>query len=434
VAGKVTVIRGGLVKRVTRVLEALVPEEGCQYSVVIMSYESMARSLEVLTSVDWDLVALDEAHFIKRPSTQRTQAAMKIRDSAKRRRLLTGTPVSNSPLDLFAQLEFLGAGWSGFRSWENFREFYGVFQNIEGTPHQKLVAIQNKPFLQERLARLSFTYRKDEALPDLPQKVYDTCEVEMTGPQAEAYEKVAEQLLLEIENDMDESGNKSLTINNILTKLLRLAQIACGYVVWDAAVDPMTLETVREKSLEWFTPDQKLDALVEILREKSPAEKTIVWSCFVPCIRAIHERLEKEGIDHVMYYGSTSEADRLEAERRFNLDPACRVFVGNPGAGGVGLNLPGSDPSKWGTPEDLGTDADHVIYYAQDWSYVKRAQSEDRNHGKNRCRKQVRVTDLVVPDTIDEEIRVRVLKKKMAALELSDIREILEAVLRGVRS
>src|SRR5262249_262074 len=146
--------------------------------------------------------------------------------------------------------------------------------------------------------------------------------------------------------------------------------------------------------------DPKLDRLVEILKEKTPAEKTLVWSCFVPCIKKISQRLTDEGIKHVVFYGAVKDADRQEAERAFNLDPEVKGFVGNPAAGGVGLNLPGSDPTKWDTPDDLSTDATHAIYYAQDWSYVKRAQSEKRNHGYKRSRKRVRVTDLVAPETI----------------------------------
>jgi SNF2 family DNA or RNA helicase len=433
VPGKVTVIRGGAIKRLSAIIETQMPEQDCLYNVCVMSYEAMTRDVDTLVPMDWDMVALDEGHMIKYSETKRCKAAFKMRDVARRRRLLTGTPICNSQLDLYSLFEFLGEGWSGFRSWHKFREFYGVFTEPEGDAYKKLVGVQNLPFMKERLSRLSFIIRKDEALPDLPSKVYDCDEVEMTAEQEEAYRRIAEEMIYSLESELEDSDNKAMTINNILTKLLRLAQIACGYVVWDQAVDLDAGDVKREKELCWFAEDPKLERLVEILKEKKPNEKTIVWSCFVPCIKKISQRLSSEGIDHVTFYGGTSEDARLEAERRFNLDPACRVFLGNPAAGGVGLNLPGSDPNKWGTPEDLGTDADHVIYYAQDWSFVKRSQSEDRCHGFKRCRKQIRVTDLVVPETIDEDIRVRVLKKKMLALEISDIREILQAVIHGLK-
>jgi DNA repair protein RAD16 len=133
--------------------------------------------------------------------------------------------------------------------------------------------------------------------------------------------------------------------------------------------------------------------------------------------------LTADGIDCVSFYGKTSDEQRKEAERRFNEDPNCKVFLGT-SAGGTGLNLLGYKPH---CPDDYTTNADHVIYYSQNWS--PRTQMEDRNHRKGtRC--NVRYTDLVVPKTIDEEIRARVIGKKIHALEVGDIREILQAVLR----
>lgn len=432
VGGKVVVVRGGEAKRHTTVIEAMVPEEGCEFTVVVISYEMMQRSIGFLCKVPWDLGALDEAHFIKGPETLRSKAALRLRDACEKRIVLTGTPICNHVLDLYMQLEFLGRGFSGFMSWESFKDFYGVFDEGGGSGYAKLVGVQNLPFMKERLARLSLMISKKEAMPDLPDKVYDIIEVEMTARQAEVYEQVAAQLALEIEDEMEKSDNKAMTISNILVKLLRLTQITSGYVVWDEVCNPHTGEVLRERTVEYLGENPKLEALVELLKEKRPEEKTVVWACFVPDIMTIHERLEKEGIKHVVLYGGTSEADREEAMRSFNLDPTVKVFIGNQGAGGTGINLPGSDPSKWGTPEDLGTDADHTIYYVQDWSHPKRSQSEDRNHGRNRNRKQVRVTDLCVPETIDEDIRARVLKKRHAAMEIGDIREILQNVLKGV--
>lgn len=435
--GKICVLRGGTMARVTKLIEAMhrgPGEEDCRFTACVISYELMVRMWEYLRDVRWDLSVLDEAHMIKRPETARSKTAMKLRDVSERRRVLTGTPVSNTPLDLYALFEFMGKGWSGFKTWKNFKDFYGVYEKQGEDGWNKLVGVQNLPFMKERLAKLSFIITKKEALPELPDKVYDVAEVEMSKPQAEAYAKLAEQLAFEIEAELEDV--KAITVNNVLTKLLRLAQICSGYISWDKRVDPLTLE-VSPALVEFFEPNAKVEWVVETLREKGPKEKTIIWSCFVPCIHALAKRLRQEfGEDSgVVYYGQTSDAEREEAERRFNFDPSCRWLIGNPGAGGVGLNLPGSDVSKWDTPEDDGCSADHVIHLACDWSYVKRAQCEDRNHGKKRCRigHNVRHTDLVVPETLDEEIRVRVLNKKKVALEISDIREILAAVITGLK-
>lgn len=427
--GKVTSVRGGFVRRTGTIIEALRDEEGCRFTACVMSYEAMCRSWEVLECIDWDLVVLDEGHYIKSVRTARTGYAMKLRGVARRRMVLTGTPISNSPLDLYSLFEFDGEGWSGFRDWKAFREFYGVFAGDGETDgYQKLVGVQNRPFMKERLARTSFVITKAEALPWLPEKMYDVLEHGLSKRQAEVYQKIADELLVKIEDEMDSSNNRALTVTNILTQLLRLAQVCAGYVVWDEVLDPQTLEVLRPGTVEFFDENPKLDALVEALKEKGPDEKTIVWSCFVPCIQQQMRRLDQEGVRYVTYYGGTKEQERLEAEDAFNCDPEVRVLLGNPAAGGVGLNLLGYPPHAG---EGHTTNCDHHLYYACDWSYVKRSQSEDRSHRRG-TRVPVRITDLVAPETIDEEIRAHVLKKKLMAMDFEDIRDILGAIRHGI--
>lgn len=430
--GKISIVDGTAINRIGELLECMLPEEGCKYNVAIISYDAMVRSIDVIETLRWDLAALDEAHAIKSPETKRAKASWRLRDVARQRIILTGTPVCNTPLDLYSLFEFMGEGYSGFRSWKNFKKFYGVYDAVDGDAVKRLVGVQNLPFMKERLARLSFFITKKEALPELPDKVYDTYEVEMSQAQRDAYEKIAEDLILEIENELNASENNTMTVNHVLTRLLRLAQIACGFVTWDAVYDPASGDLIRAKSIEWFNDDPKIDALLELHREKEKRQKTIIWSCFVPCIHKISERFTAEGIEHVTFYGATSDSERLEAQRRFNADSNVRYFIGNPAAGGVGMNLPGSVPQYWDTTQDTGTDADHVIYYSQDWSYMKRAQSEDRNHGKFRCRTNIRYTDLVVPNTIDHEIRLKVDQKKLVALQISDVREILQNIVQSI--
>jgi SNF2 family DNA or RNA helicase len=425
--GKVCAIRGGAVARAGQLIEALVDEPGCEYTVCVMSYEGLKGTWDFLEHVDWDLGVLDEAHYAKRPMTSRSQYTRKLRDKCRRRMCLTGTPISNTPLDLYALFEFLSEGGSGFQSWKAFKDFYGVFDQT-GDGYAKLVGIQNLPFMKERLTRTAFIVTKKEALPWLPDKVFDVMEAEMSTAQQDAYDSLAKELAYSVEDQLDRSGNKAITIQNVLTQLLRLAQITCGFIKWDAVIDEATGEVLREARLEYFPECPKLETLVECLREKGPDEKTIVWSCFVPTIRQVSERLTAEGIRHVTYWGETTEEAREEAERQFNCEPECRVFLGNQGAGGTGLNLLGYPPHEG---DGVTTDCNHHIYYAVDWSFIKRDQSGSRNHRRG-TRVQVRETDLVVPESIDEDIRVRVGEKKLLAMEVSDVREILGTILAGL--
>lgn len=426
--GKVTILRGGQIARIKLLLLAMIPDnDEQQYTMLIVSYETMTRMIEQIKQIEWDMAILDEGHFIKSNRTKRAKASMVLRESAKQRMLLTGTPVANSPLDVYSQLEFLGKGWSGFQSWDSFKDFYGVYE--QGQHGSTLVGLQNMPFMRERLAARSFIITKEEALPDLPDKVYDIWEVVMTPEQRDCYNTVRKDLMYEIEQDLANAigSNKSMVINNVLTKMLRLAQITSGFVTWDAQITEYG-DIISPKTIEFFMPNAKVEALMEILAEKGPNDKTIVWACWVPDIKAIMQRLEQEGIKAVSYYGATSEDNREIAKNSFNEDREVKVFVGNPGAGGTGLNLLGYPP---GHPEGYDTNANHVIYFSQDWSHPKRAQSEDRAHRRG-TREPIRITDLCVAGSIDEEIRTRVLKKRTLAFEVSDVKDILQNVLRGV--
>lgn len=399
----VTTLDGGELNRTKALIDAL--RAKTQASVVIASYDVMWRMASVLKTVTWDLVVLDEAHMIKSDKAKRTRGALALRDSARSRLVLTGTPIVNSPADLHSPLEFLEEGASGFSSHRAFKEFYCKYTEISET-HKIYTGAQNVPLLQERLSRYSFRVMKAQVLRDLPPKVYDVIDVDMTPEQRKLYETVANSIRVEIEGmDMD----NAVTVNHVLTRLLRLAQITSGFVPLD-----------EEEAVHIVNPNPKLEALVEMLKEKPPTSKTIVWACWVTDIRVIAERLAAEGIEAVEYYGAVSADDRDEAVRRFNSGTA-RVFVGNPDCGGVGINLLGQS--------DGDTNCDHMIYFSQRWSAAVRSQSEDRAHRRG-TRTSIRITDLSVPRSIDEEIRKRVLKKRIEAHRVQDVREVLERALQ----
>jgi len=431
----ISVIRGNQLDRVKQLTEALMVEPEAIANIVIASYETVVKSWESLQYVDWQLACCDESHFIKNQATKRWKFLKQLRDKSQKRIILTGTPIANTPLDLYTQLEFLGQGWSGFSSWEAWRKFYGVYSDGEnGNGRKELVGMQNLPFMQERLTRLSMIISKEEALPDLPGKVYDQIEVEMSDEQSEAYDKAAASIAYEIENTLDSSIaaiGKAMTMNNVLTRLLRLAQITCGFVTWDEQRDIDTDEIIQPKEIEWFAEQPKLDALIELLKEKEADEKTIIWSCWVPVIEQISERLQKEGLGHVTYYGKTSEKDKAEAEEAYNCEPEYSIFVGNPASGGVGLNLVGYPYHDAALAAASKTDTTHIIHYAGNWSATQREQGEDRGHRRT-TRRNVRVTDLCVPNSIDEEIRTRVMGKMLQAMEVSDLRVIIQNVLQGI--
>lgn len=430
VAGKVTVVKGTAVRRIELLQHVLVSEDDCAFSVGIISFGSAVSSVEVLERIPWDMVVFDESHKFKSSSTGRWDMVQRLRDSAKRVIPMTGTPIGNSVFDLWTQLESMGKGTSGFERYNAFRKFYGQWRRIEGPRRgiEKLEGLQNVPLLHERLARLTFRVTKDEAGLNLPDKVYDLMEVEMSERQLHVYRKVAEQVTVEIEDKLSGEVDE-MTIQNILTMLLRLAQVTSGHLVWDAVYDAHTGDLVRPKRIEPIEPNAKVQALVDEIADpdRDPLSKTIVMACFRPDIERLARAFDEAGIGYASYYGGVPDRKRDEEVRRFNEDPTCKVFVGNPKSSGEGLNLLGYD---WDNPKgpQLDTYADWVVFFSCNWSALERSQAEDRAHRRG-TRMPVRITDLIVPDTIDEEIRKRVSTKREMAEAALDIRGVLSSVL-----
>lgn len=425
--GKVTVVRGTQEQRIRGLVQAITSEPDCDFSAVVIGYDSLSSSINAFAKEGlWDLCVLDESHFIKSSTTKRWQALRQLRDCCKMRLILTGTPIGNSIFDLWTQLEFLGHGLSGFSKFSNFRKFHGVFSDTSMPGVKKLEATKNIPLLQERLARLTFSISKEDAGLQLPDKVYDLYEVEMTKTQREVYAAMSEHLAAEIEDKL--SGEMTpVEVENILAKLLRLAQITSGHVGIAANIDPDTGEMVEKAQVKRvcsINDNPKINAVVEMLKdpERDPRGKTLIWATFTEDIRSLSERLTAEGIEHGAYYGATSQTKRDELVKRFNGDDSLRVLILNPQTAGEGLNLLGYDENS-----DFYTD--HEIFFSQNWSSILRGQAEDRAHRRG-TRMPVRITDLTVPGTIDEEIRLRVQGKISMADAALDLRNILKTILR----
>lgn len=445
VPGRVTILRGQKLDREKLILQSLVDRKDSDdyYSIVICSYDTLSSTTEAVclenilgrevnADFAWDCAVCDESHFIKTPQAKRTKASFRLRDKSQKRIILTGTPLTNNLFDLWSQLEFLGPGFSGFTTFKGFREFYGNYRLDQFTGRRELTDFKNLPLLQERLARLSYRMTKELDLPNLPDKVYDTIEVNMTKEQRKWYAKIATQINIEIEQEIQrdaaEGRSEKMTINNVLVKMLRLAQVTSGFIKTDDERD-FEGNLIEEGKLIYLMPNPKVEKLIEVLQsdEKTKDDKTIVWCVDVPAIQHISRRLEMEGIDHVTFYGDTKIDDREKAIQRYNTDPNCRVFVGNPLAGGIGLNLLGHDPNN---PEEYTSNTTHIIHFSQGWRPDVRSQADDRAH-RFGTRAHVRISNLVIPNTIDEEIRERVEDKQEAAKDLSEIRGILKRILEA---
>lgn len=367
--------------------EKIVLEEGVRSRVILrillvnveaFATAKVARYLEAFTHRSNFLLAVDESTTIKNIKAKRTKAVLKLGQSAKYKRILTGSPITQSPMDLYSQCYFLDKDLLGFDSYWSFQGRYAIIRQTRVGNHsfQQIVGFRNLGELTDKLYNFSYRVTKQEAL-DLPEKIYTTRNVNLTSDQVRHYNSMKNVAVAFLE-----SGDM-VTAPEVMTRLLRLQQLLCGYLVTD---DGETVEIANHR----------IDAMLDTIEEMDG--KVIIWSRFRHDIKKIRKALEKDyGSGTVVtYYGDTSQEDRDKAIDRFQNEERTRFFVGNAQTAGRGLTL---------------TAATNVIYYSNDFNLETRIQSEDRCHRIGQ-KNNVLYVDLVVPDSIDIHI-VKVLQSKI---------------------
>ncbi len=325
------------------------------------------------------MIAVDESTTIKNHKAKRTKSLMKIAAGFKYKRLLTGSPITKSPMDIYSQCEFLRPGLLGFESYYAFQGRYAVVQRrkMGAAAFQQIVGFRNLDELTKRIDMFSFRVLKKDCL-DLPEKIYTARYVGMTPQQFDMYEQIRRHAMVLLD-----SGEMS-TAPAVITQMLRLQQIMSGHLKTD------------DGDMLYF-PSKRMDALEEIINEHDG--KAIIWSRFRYDIIQITEALNKkfgEGCA-VSYFGDTSDDDRANAVLNFqNPNHPLKFFVGNPATAGYGLTL---------------TEANLVVYYANDFNLETRIQSEDRAHRIGQ-KNNVTYIDLICEGSIDERI-VKALRAKI---------------------
>lgn len=311
------------------------------------------------------VLIVDEATRIKTPRTRRTKAALKLAPFARFRRIATGTPVTQSPLDLFAPFKLLDARVLGFSSWYAMRAHHAIMGGFKGKQVEEYVHLDE---LTAKIAPHSFRVTRDEVL-DLPPKQYQRLYVELTTAQKKAYAELRKDCIARL------SEHERVTVRLIITQRLRLHQLAGGFL------------PTEEGGTFAFSPNPKIAALRELAEDLPRDRKLIVWAHFKAEIRAAADALS-EVADVVELHGGVNERDRGPSVRAFQEDPDVRFLVGHARSGGIGVTL---------------TAASYVVYLSSDGSYEARVQSEDRTQRAGQSRSVVYV-DVLARDTVDEKI------------------------------
>lgn len=414
------IVKGTGAQRTLNLMQALadVRNNDSKFLVVIVPYDTLVSSEELFMMIDWDITVLDESQSIKDPKTSRWKTCKKIREKSKNRVILSGTPIGNSVLDLYTQLEFLGEGVTGCPSEKVFKSRFAVTKDI-GHGVDMVLSSKNDDQLKEIIAQRCFVVKKKDVLKDLPDKVYEYYETEMTEEQKKHYKQMATTLVAELEGIDTSSASE---VNHILTQLLRLAQITAGFLVIPEVRDEWD-NIVSERQEYVYSKNPKVDALIEMAKELPQNEKMIIWNHWKPLIPIVMDRFEQEGFDIALYRGTNKQKD--DAVEKFTYDRNCRFFFANPRSAGAGLNLLGYPPRE---PEKYDTNTTEMVYLSYDWSYLARAQSEDRAH-RTGTRTQLRIRSLVVDATIDMEIQLALEAKKELANDFTSVKGLMEKLL-----
>ena len=287
---------------------------GTDLHIFIMNVEALSTSKGVKFAEKFlrshrTLMALDESTTIKNPSAKRTKNVLALAPMAKYRRILTGSPVTKNPLDLYTQCEFLDPFLLNFNSWYAFRNRYAIMKTIHvrGRSIQTVHKFQNLGELSDRLKGFSYRVLKEDCL-DLPEKIYMKRHVALTKEQENLYEQMRKTAIANL------NGKVTSTVT-VLTQLMRLQQITCGHFV----ADDGTVQTIK---------NNRLDELMDVLEETE--NKAIIWAYWQRDVQDIRDAIKKKyGPRSVVdYYGLTPQDERQDNIRRFQNDNECRFLIG----------------------------------------------------------------------------------------------------------
>lgn len=347
----------------------------------ITNYESVIAEIERIKRFCKSrrvAIVLDESARIKDPITKTAQAVFELRPFSEKRIIITGTPVANKPVDIWAQYYFLDGG-------QLLGPDYKIFKSRLNEKNESYIGYLQE--LQEIVGANSIRRRKDDVL-ELPEKIFKNIYVELQGQQLDIYNKLKEELRIEI-TAMDGSTIIDES-DNILKKLLRLTQIASN---------PWLIDRGYKDTPVKF---EELDSIVEGIVDKN--EKAIIWTSFVDNILLLKTRFAR--FNPLVIYGDIPIVERASFVEKFQESDKYKIMIANPAAAREGITL---------------TKANNAIYVDRNFNLVDYLQSQDRIHRISQT-KTCTIIKLIAKNTIDEYIdRFVNYKKGIASFVQGDV-------------
>lgn len=356
--------------------------------VAVINYESTWRDgiFEALQEFDADMIIADESQRIKTHDAAQSKAMHQLGDQARYKLILSGTPVQNNAIDIYSQYRFLDPTVFG----KNFYQFRNRYAIMGGFNRRQIVGYKDMDDLIRREHSIAFRITKEEAI-DLPEQTFEVRHIQMDKKLADLYQRIKRDSYAEIE-----TGGQ-ITATTVLTKLLRLQQLAGGFLVTDDAAKPQLVSTAKLEALSDIVQDYVVDG----------GKKLVIFARFVPEVKAIIDLMKKVLPDRkkaVSIYGEIKKEDRGAIVQQFQSDPDTVVFVGQIDTAGTGVTL---------------TAADTCVYYSKNFNYAAYEQSLSRIHRigqRNTCT----YIDLVMEKTVDEMINRALAKKEDIAKTVVD--------------
>ena len=290
-------------------LDSLFEQDFTKLQVLIMNVEALStrKGLDFahqFLNVKRTLFAVDESTTIKNPQAKRTKNIIQLSTLGKYRRILTGSPVTKSPLDLYTQCAFLDPFLLDHASYYSFRTRYALMRtaNFNGRSVNLVVGYQRLDELAENLKPFSYRVLKDDCF-DLPPKTYMKRIIQLTPEQKKVYEEMKKTALATL-------NGKMVTTMNVITQLMRLQQITCGHF----KADDGSIQNIK---------NNRITELMDVLEEVEG--KAIIWAHWRHDIDTIVESIEEQYPGSVVtYYGDTSTEDRQKAIKKIQ-DPESKV-------------------------------------------------------------------------------------------------------------
>lgn len=407
---------GGIKAKDKARLQDLMEHADTTPSVLCVNWDALARGKgvdivrEFLDKSTRNMIVLDESDYCKNPDSLRAKHLMQLRDKAAYRRIMTGTPITNSPFDAYSQFNFLSPDILNCPSYFLFKARHAVFlsashpfilkMRARGQKAPQIVKrgpdgfpmYKNLEMLKQQIEPYSFRVLKKDCL-DLPDKVYIKEYVNLTSAQEKAYQKIKDEGLAPVTDGME------LPLANKLALLTCLCQVTGNhfphYLIEKMKAvegDGADVSDVIDQKV-----NPKLQRAMELIHEAlATQQQVIIWARFRDELFDLEAACKAAQIPAVTYFGDTSEEKRIEAINKFQSGDAL-VFISNPQSGGTGITL---------------TAGSVMIYYSNSFSLHDRLQSEDRCHRIGQKKSKVTYIDLLAQGTIDEKIQTALHNKQ----------------------